>query len=49
MKTTLRLYDGRKATVEQTMTGITVQVDGGEPRRITSEEHMRLVMASTPC
>ena len=49
MTTTLRLYDGRKVTVEQTMTGIYASVDGGEPKRITSEEHMRLVMASTPC
>lgn len=46
MKTTLKLFDGRKVTVEQTMTGIYAQVDGGEPKRITSEDHMRLVMAA---
>lgn len=46
MKTTLRLHDGRKVTVEQTMTGITAQVDGEEPKPITSEDHMRLVMAA---
>ena len=46
MKTTLRLYDGRRVTVEQTMTGITAQVDGEEPKRITSDQYMQLVAAS---
>ena len=46
MKTTLRLYDGRRVTVEQTMTGITAQVDGEEPKPITSEQYMQLVSAS---
>lgn len=46
MKTTLRLYDGRRVTVEQTMTGITAQVDGEEPKPITSEQYMQLVAAS---
>ena len=46
MKTTLKLFDGRKVTVEQTMTGIYAQVDGGEPMPITSEKYMKLVAAS---
>jgi len=46
MKTTLRLYDGRRVTVEQTMTGITAQVDGEEPEPITSEQYMKLVAVS---
>lgn len=46
MKTTLKLFDGRKVTIEQTMTGITAQVDGGEPKPITSEQYMKLVSAS---
>ena len=49
MTTTLRLYDGRRVTVEQTMTGIYAQVDGEEPKPITSEKYMQLIMASTPC
>ncbi len=45
MTTTLRLYDGRKVTVEQTMTGIYASVEGGEqePVRITTEKYMQLV------
>ena len=46
MKTTLRLYDGRRVTVEQTMTGITAQVEGGERKPISSEQYMKLVAAS---
>ena len=46
MKTTLKLFDGRKVTVEQTMTGITAQVDGEEPKPITSDQYMKLVAAS---
>ena len=49
MKMTLRLYDGRRVTVEQTMTGITAQVDGEEPKPITSGKYMQLIMTSTPC
>jgi len=51
MKTTLRLYDGRRVTVEQTMTGIYASVEGGkqEPVCISSEKYMQLIMASTPC
>lgn len=51
MKTTLRLYDGRRVTVEQTMTGIYASVDGGEqePVCISSEKYMQLILASTPC
>lgn len=51
MKTRLKLFDGRKVTVEQTMTGIYASVDGGEqePVCITSEKYMQLIMASTPC
>lgn len=49
MKTTLRLYDGRRVTVEQTMTSIYAQVDGGEPKPITSEKYMQQIMAGTPC
>lgn len=48
MTTTLRLYDGRKVTVEQTMTGIYASVEGGEqePVRITTEKYMQLVAAA---
>jgi len=49
MKTVLKLYDGRKVTVEQTITAITAHYEGEpEPRAITSEQYMRLVMAGTP-
>lgn len=48
MKTTLKLFDGRKVTVEQTMTGIYASVEEGEqePVRISSEQYMKLVAAS---
>lgn len=46
MKTTLRIYDGRRVTIEQTMTSITAQVDGEEPKPITSDQYMKLVAAS---
>ena len=51
MKMTLRLYDGRRVTVEQTMTGIYASVEGGEqePVCISSEKYMQLIMAGTPC
>lgn len=48
MKTRLKLFDGRKVTIEQTMTGITAQVDGGEKKSISSTEYMGLIMAGTP-
>ncbi len=38
--------DGRKVTVEHTMTGIYGSVDGGECKPITSETYMKLVAAS---
>jgi hypothetical protein len=46
MKATLKLFDGRRVTVEQTMTGITAQVEGGERKSISSEQYMKLVTAS---
>jgi hypothetical protein len=50
MTTRLKLWDGRKVTVEQTMTGIMAHYDGEpEPKAISSTEYMRLVMAGTPC
>jgi hypothetical protein len=48
MTTTLKLFDGRTVTVEQTITGITAQVDGGEKKAISSEQYMGLIMAGTP-
>ena len=48
MTTRLKLHDGRKVTVEQSMTGITAQVDGGEKKPITSQVYMSLVLAGTP-
>jgi hypothetical protein len=46
MKTTLKLFDGRKVTIEQTMTGIYASVEGGERKPITSEKYMQLVLAA---
>ena len=48
MKTRLKLFDGRKVTIEQTMTGIYASVEGGEqePVCISSEQYMKLVAAS---
>ena len=46
MTPTLRLYDGRKVTVEQTMTGIYASVEGGERKAITSEKYMQLIAAA---
>ena len=49
MTTRLKLWDGRKVTVEQTMTAIRAQFDGEpEPKAITSEQYMRLVLCGTP-
>lgn len=46
MTTTMKLYDGRKVTVEQTMTSLFAQVDGGERKAITSEKYMQLIAAA---
>ena len=50
MKTRLRLFDGRKVVVEQTLTAITAQFEG-EPdaKKITSDEYMKLVCLGVPC
>lgn len=47
MTTTYKLYDGRRVTVEQTMTRIIARVDGGEPKTITSTQLMGIVMSGT--
>ena len=45
MVTRFKLWDGRKVTVEQTMTGYEAQYDGeSEKKRITSQDYMRLVL-----
>ena len=45
MVTRFKLWDGRKVTVEQTMTGYVAQNEGeSEKRRITSQDYMRLVL-----
>lgn len=45
MITRFKTWDGRKVTVEQTMTGYEAQYDGeSEKRRITSSDYMRLVL-----
>jgi hypothetical protein len=49
MKTTLKLWDGRKVAIEQTTTGIIATVDGGEPKAITTSKYMELVMHGVPC
>lgn len=50
MITTFRLYDGRKVTVESTMTGYTARTDGeSEKKRITSQDYMRLVLTANIC
>ena len=48
MKTCLKLFDGRKVAIEQTMTGIFASVEGGEqePVRITTEKYMQLIAAA---
>ena len=49
MTTKLRLYDGRKVTVEQTMTGIRAHYDGEPaPKAISSTEYMCLVLRGVP-
>lgn len=50
MITKFRLWDGRKVTVEQTMTGYIAQTEGeSEKRRITSSDYMRLVLNANIC
>ena len=49
MITRLKLHDGRKATVEQTMTSIRLRYDDEpEAHVISTEEYMNLVWKSTP-
>ena len=49
MKTRLKLWDGRKVTVEQTMTAIRAQFDGeAEAKAISSEQYMQLVLNGVP-
>ena len=49
MVTTLKLYDGRKVRVEQTMTKITAHFEGeSAPRNITSAQYMNIVLQGTP-
>lgn len=49
MKTYLKLWDGRKVTIEQTITAILATFEGEEPKRISSQDYMHLVCAGTPC
>jgi len=50
MITRFKLYDGRKVTVEQTVTGIVAQTEGeSEKKRITSTDYMRLVLTAQIC
>jgi hypothetical protein len=49
MITHYKLWDGRKATVEQTVTGIYAQIGNGKRKAITSTDYMKIVMAGTPC
>jgi hypothetical protein len=45
MITRFKLWDGRKVTVETTMTGYEAQYDGeSEKKRITSNDYMRIVI-----
>lgn len=48
MKSYLKLWDGRKVTIEQTTTGIIACVEGGQPKQITTGKYMELVMAGVP-
>ena len=42
--------DGRKVTVEQTMTGFVALTEGeSEKKRISSQEYMRLVLTANIC
>lgn len=45
MTVRFKTWDGKKVTVETTMTGYTAQVEGEtEKKRITSQDYMRLVL-----
>ena len=48
MTTTLKLWDGRKVTIEQTTTAIIATYEGEQPKQITSQDYMRLVCNGTP-
>ena len=49
MITRLKLWDGRRVTVEQTITAIRAQFDGEtEARTISSTEYMGLVLRGVP-
>lgn len=49
MKTTLKLWDGRRVAIEQTTTAIIAQFEGEEPKHISSQDYMHLVCVGTPC
>lgn len=49
MKSYLKLWDGRKVTIEQTTTAILATFEGEEPKRISSQDYMHLVCVGTPC
>lgn len=50
MITRFKTWDGRKVTVEQTMTGYVAQTEGeSEKKRITSQDYMRLVLTANIC
>lgn len=49
MVTTLKLWDGRRVAIEQTSTAIIATIEGGEPKRITSQQYMNYVLQGTPC
>ena len=50
MKTRLKMWDGRKVTIEQTITSIRAKFDDEpEARMIDSREYMGLVIGGVPC
>jgi hypothetical protein len=49
MKATYKLWDGRKVSVEQQMHGaIHATFEGEQPKAITSQDYMRIVIQGTP-
>lgn len=49
MKTRLKLFNGRKVVIEQTLSAIKAKFeDEPEPRNITSSEYMKLVWQGVP-
>lgn len=49
MKTKFKLFDGRKVTVEQTLTAIRAQYDGeAEVRNIDTLEYVHIVRTGVP-